>query len=92
MIKGYATSEGTEEFTKKQKDLNNENFRKIHGLSLSNVGVGTYLGNPDEPTDELVKNAVKASIIAGINVIDIIHKVNQGIEVPKVPSAFSKNN
>ncbi len=26
------------------------------------------------------------------NVIDIIHKVNQGIEVPKVPSAFSKNN
>lgn len=26
------------------------------------------------------------------NVIDIINKVNQGIEVPKVPSAFSKNN
>jgi len=70
VIEGYATSEGTEEFIKKQKDLNHENFRKIHGLSLSNVGVGTYLGNPDEPTDELVKNAVKESIIAGINVID----------------------
>ena len=70
MIEGHATSEGTEEFIKKQVDVNTENFRKIHGLSLSNVGVGTYLGNPDEPTDELVKNAVKASIIAGINVID----------------------
>lgn len=70
MIEGYATSEGTEEFIKKQKEINQENFRKIHGLFLSNVGVGTYLGNPDESTDELVKNAVKESIIAGINVID----------------------
>jgi len=26
------------------------------------------------------------------NVIDIIHKVHQGIDVPKVPVAFSKNN
>jgi YesN/AraC family two-component response regulator len=26
------------------------------------------------------------------NVIDIINKVNEGIEVPKVPIAFSKNN
>ena len=70
MIEGYASSEGTTEFIKNQKDVNQENFRKIHGLSLSNVGVGTYLGNPDESTDKLVKNAVKESIIAGINVID----------------------
>ena len=26
------------------------------------------------------------------NVIDIINKVNQGLEVPKVPVAFTKNN
>lgn len=26
------------------------------------------------------------------NVIDLINKVNQGIEVPKAPTAFSKNN
>ena len=70
MIEGYATSDGTEEFIKKLKDVNKENFRKIHELSLSNVGVGTYLGNPDETTDELVKTAVKESIISGINVID----------------------
>ena len=59
MIGGFVTSEGTEEFIKNQKDVNQDNFRKIHGLSLSNVGVGTYLGNPDESTDELVKNLVQ---------------------------------
>ncbi len=70
MIEGFATPQGTEEFVKKQKEENQENFRKFEGLFLSNVGIGTYLGNPDEPTDILVKNAVKESILSGINVID----------------------
>ena len=70
MIKGYATSEGTLNFVKKNSDVNSNNFRKIHGLSLSNIGIGTYLGNPDENTDNLVKEAVKNSILRGINVID----------------------
>lgn len=70
MIEGYATSNGTLAFSTKHQNANQKNFRKIHGLTLSNVGVGTYLGNPDAKTDELVKNAVKESILAGINVID----------------------
>lgn len=70
MIEGYATSDGTDNFIKKHKDVNSKNYRKIHGLSLSNVGVGTYLGNIDSKTDELVKTAVKNSILSGINVID----------------------
>lgn len=70
MIEGYATSNDTLAFSTKQQNVNQKNFRKIHGLTLSNVGVGTYLGNPDAKTDELVKNAVKESILAGINVID----------------------
>ncbi len=70
MIEGHATSEGTANFLKKHSDINQNNFRKIHDLSLSNVGVGTYLGNIDSATDDLVKNAVKNSILSGINVID----------------------
>lgn len=70
MIEGHATPEGTDKFSKKHPKVNPNNFRKIHGLALSNVGVGTYLGNPDVQTDELVTNAVKKSILAGINVID----------------------
>ena len=69
MISGFATSEGTTKFAK-NSDANQSNFKKIQNLTLSNVGIGTYLGDPDEKTDEAVKNAVKQSILSGVNVID----------------------
>ena len=69
MISGYATSQGTAKFAQ-STSANQDNFKKIHGLMLSNVGIGTYLGEPDAKTDELVKNAVKQSVKSGINVID----------------------
>lgn len=69
MISGFATLEGTEKFAK-NSNANQLNFKKIQHLTLSNVGIGTYLGDSDEKTDEAVKNAVKQSILSGINVID----------------------
>ena len=69
MIEGHSTSEGTANFAKKSI-ANPENFRKIQNLTLSNIGMGTYLGNPDSNTDLLVEYAIKQSILAGINVID----------------------
>ena len=69
MISGHATFEGTKEFSK-NSGINLENFKEFQNLFLSNVGIGTYLGDPDAKTDELVKNAVKQSIQSGINVID----------------------
>ncbi|HXV65956.1 MAG TPA: aldo/keto reductase [Nitrosopumilaceae archaeon] len=70
MIKGSATPSGTLEFLKNHPTVHPKNFQIINGLSLSNLGIGTYLGNPDSHTDELVINAVKKSILAGINVVD----------------------
>ena len=67
MSSEYATAEGTANFA--QNHIK-ENYRVVQGLALSNVGVGTYLGQTDSETDELVKNAVKKSILSGINVID----------------------
>ena len=69
MIPEYATEQGTTKFAQ-ETNANQKNFKKIQGLMLSNVGVGTYLGEPDSKTDELVKNAVKQSVNSGINVID----------------------
>jgi aryl-alcohol dehydrogenase-like predicted oxidoreductase len=69
MISGFATAEGTENFAK-NSDANQLNFKKIQNLTLSNVGIGTYLGDSDEKTDDAVKNAVKQSILSGVNVID----------------------
>ena len=69
MISGYATSEGTKDFSKNSQ-VNLDNFKIFEDLHLSNVGIGTYLGNSDNQTDELVKNAVKQSVLSGVNVID----------------------
>lgn len=63
----YATNNGTREFA---TNFNSINFTKFLNLTLSNVGVGTYLGDADSTTDKLVKDAIKQSILSGINVID----------------------
>ena len=69
MISGSATSEGTRKFAQKS-GVNQENFNEFANLTLSNVGIGTYLGDADSRTDELVTNAVKQSILSGVNVVD----------------------
>ena len=70
MISGFATSEGTKNFTIKHNSIPEKNFNLFGGLCISNVGIGTYLGNPDSETDTVVKEAVKKSIMHGINVVD----------------------
>lgn len=69
MIAGFATAEGTKKFAQ-NSGVNQDNFREFQNLTLSNVGIGTYLGDPDARTDELVTNAVKQSILSGVNVVD----------------------
>ena len=69
MISGFATTDGTKTF-KQNSSINSVNFNTFENLHLSNIGIGTYLGDPDASTDELVKNAVKQSVLSGVNVID----------------------
>jgi aryl-alcohol dehydrogenase-like predicted oxidoreductase len=69
MISGFATTEGTKNFMQ-NSSVNTLNFNNFENLHLSNIGIGTYLGEPDARTDELVKNAVKQSVLSGVNVID----------------------
>ena len=69
MISGFATPEGTCKFSENSSAIKS-NFIKFQDFTLSNVGIGTYLGNADKQTDVQVVDAVKQSIISGINVID----------------------
>ena len=69
MISGFATSSGTKNFLDKHVDIK-FSYKNFQGLTLSNIGIGTYLGDADEQTDIIVKNAVKESILSGVNVID----------------------
>ena len=70
MITGYATPKGTKKFAERQPEASQQNYKDVNNLTLSNVGIGTYLGNPDIETDKHVENAVKKSVLGGINVID----------------------
>ena len=67
---GYATPEGTKKFAERQPEASQQNYKNVNNITLSNVGIGTYLGNPDIATDKLVEDAVKKSVLGGINVID----------------------
>lgn len=69
MIPGRATPEGTAAYARRFPMLP-EHFRPVLGLTLSSIGIGTYLGEHDEPTDRSYTAAVKAALLGGINLID----------------------
>ena len=46
------------------------NYKTFYSLKLSEIGLGTYLGNPDKETDTSYYNTIKKAISFGVNVID----------------------
>ncbi len=66
---GSATPQGT----KRYRDRNpfaEGHFRDQQQLSLSSIGIGTYLGNADEETDARYSEAIVRAVELGSNVID----------------------
>jgi len=70
-INGYATTEGTARYRERLRETAAENhFRYEQQLWLSSIGIGTYLGPPDEATDQSYTEAVVRAVELGVNVID----------------------
>ena len=69
MLHGHATASGTQRFMR-EYGRHASNYVEFDSLRLSNVGMGTYLGEADDATDDLVMRAVADSAMAGINVFD----------------------
>lgn len=69
MHQGYASAEGTARFAARFAQHSGF-YRKIRGLRLSTLGIGTYLGAMDEATDASYAHAVTAAVEGGINFID----------------------
>ena len=66
-----ATLEGTTKYVEKFRGHAAEgHYREVQGLVLSSLGVGTYLGQPNETTDAGYAAALVAAVESGINVID----------------------
>ncbi len=70
-LAGSATPEGTSRYRERFKDSAAENhFRQTQNLTLSSIGIGTYLGNPDAATDERYTESIVRAAQLGVNVID----------------------
>lgn len=71
-IIGKATKEKTEFYASRNVKVAQSNWRQTTtGLTISSVGIGTYMGVPDDATDVLVATAVYDSVCSGgLNHID----------------------
>ena len=70
---GLATPKGTTEYMDYavKKGANKAHFKNIENLTLSSVGMGTYLGNLSAQDDDDTEKSLYYSIKeGGINVID----------------------
>jgi aryl-alcohol dehydrogenase-like predicted oxidoreductase len=70
-LAGSATPEGTARYKDRLRDrVTPSHFRTSNNLNLTSLGIGTYLGSPDEATDASYTQAVIAALENGINVVD----------------------
>ena len=72
LIAGCATEEGTERYRLKFAPSRAEDFYRPLGdmLSVSSVGLGTYLGDCDDATDAAYTAAAEHAVRSGINLLD----------------------
>ena len=69
-ITNNATFEGTARYRDRFIDAAEGHFHQQQQLWLSSIGIGTYLGNADERTDQAYTAAVVRAVELGANVID----------------------
>lgn len=66
-----ATGEGTRQYAESfQGRAGDGHFREAHGLVVSSLGIGTYLGQPTPGVDASYTAAIVAAAQSGINVFD----------------------
>jgi aryl-alcohol dehydrogenase-like predicted oxidoreductase len=70
-MNGGATKEGTARYAEKFRGIAAAgHFREVEGLTMSSLGIGTYLGQPNDSTDSSYTAAIVAAVESGINLID----------------------
>jgi aryl-alcohol dehydrogenase-like predicted oxidoreductase len=66
----FATPEGTRRYATRFPAAAEGHFHEAQRLAVSSLGIGTYLGEPDENTDRSYTAAIVEAVQNGINVID----------------------
>src|SRR2546423_15122327 len=68
---GCATAAGTQRYAARLASVTAAgHFRQQQELSMSSIGLGTYLGHWDERTDRMYREAIRRAAGLGCNVID----------------------
>jgi aryl-alcohol dehydrogenase-like predicted oxidoreductase len=77
VIAGYATAQGTARYRGRFHPLSEADFyrrpEQVPGaadLWLSSIGLGTYLGEPDDTADAGYTEAISLAIASGVNLLD----------------------
>lgn len=67
----YATPEATKKYAARFPTFDQVgHYRNFLGLAVSSLGLGTYLGNPNEADDRSYGEAVRTALASGINLVD----------------------
>src|SRR5918993_4632241 len=70
-LTGWASAAGTDRYRSRFRGkIPLDHYRESQGLWMSSIGLGTYLGNYDDDTDEQYRHAVVHAVESGCNVLD----------------------
>jgi len=69
-VAGFVTEAGTERYRQRHATCHPEHFRRLQNAWVSSLGLGTYLGDPDDATDRLYAEAIETALLNGINLLD----------------------
>ncbi len=71
MLSGFATPAGTQRFASRFPDESSAGFyRSAQELTVSTIGIGTYLGAMDDETDTAYTSAIRLALDRAVNLID----------------------
>lgn len=70
MLRGHATREGTRQLADRFAASTSGFYREAQGLTVSTLGIGSYLGEMDEVADANYEQAFVAALRGGINFLD----------------------
>ena len=67
-IEPFATPEGTDRYRNRFPNAATNHFRNQQGLTLSSIGIGTYLGNANAAADQSYTESIVRAVELGANV------------------------
>lgn len=70
LIEGWATPAGTAAYRAGRRAVPGDHWTGLGDLTVSSIGIGTYLGGEDDATDRAYAAAVSRAVGLGINVVD----------------------